>query len=511
MLQTIIRMHLAVSRSSADSVFLRKIRGGWLGGEDLGWLRRRLWYLREARPEVPARGSAMTDATDSTMGRRAWRAMMPPHFLLLLLLVPGGLLGACGDDSGGGRDGGLDGALRDGGGDAGGDAAADAQVTTSPCLTPLVTDTPFALDPDGPDTQIHAAAAFDGESIWVVYNRPDALGGFDVYGVRLQCDTTWRLPPFQINTTDHNDVDPTLAVGNGHLYVAWQTDTGTGVDNMQLLLRTFDVGGVPLMSADEMLRTTRAGQPVPGNTWMPALAPLPTGFAVAGARAVPDASGFQVFLQRLDDQGAAVEPTLDASFAPASSQTYPALAAAPDGALLLAYLQADPPDFTDRAVLTRFAAGASTPAPLPPIPAAGRDAGDAAAVALGPGGETYVAFSDPDAGQVVLAEAASNGAEAVLGEAGRSFSPALAAAPGGGAVAYYQNVSGIQNQLWALRFTHSTWGFQLGSPVQVTLEMVAPYPPTIAHVTQDVYFLAWSQGDSPDFRLMGAFVRLPTP
>ncbi|MFH2004951.1 MAG: hypothetical protein ABI333_00060, partial [bacterium] len=177
--------------------------------------------------------------------------------------------------------------------DAGGDAAPDGGIV-DPCEAPLK-DTVFELDPDGPDTQIHVAAAFDGEAVWIVYNRPDSRGYFDVYGLRLGCDGAVVLPPFMINTTDENDVDPTLAVADGNVYVTWASDNNTGVNNMDILFRTFDVDGTPIMAADQILETTHDGTPVVGNAMAPDVAALPNGqFVVAGARGLDVAPGFQV-------------------------------------------------------------------------------------------------------------------------------------------------------------------------------------------------------------------------
>jgi hypothetical protein len=37
---------------------------------------------------------------------------------------------------------------------------------------------------------------------------------------------------------------------------------------------------------------------------------------------------------------------------------------------------------------------------------------------------------------------------------------------------------------------------------------VPPYGTAITHVVGNVYFLAWSEGFSPDFRIMGSFIAL---
>ncbi len=433
------------------------------------------------------------------------RWALGPGFLCALL-VAGVSQAGCGDDDEP-RDAAVDGAL-----DAGADGSTDAAVPDPPCRTPLVTGEVFALDPDGDDTQIHVNAQFDGESVWVVYNKPDPSGGFDVYGVRLDCDGTARVPPFRINTTDHNDVDPTLVVSGDRMLVAWQTDTGTGVNNMQLPYRVYGVDGQAVMSADSLLRTTRGGQPVPGNTWLPEVAALPNGFAIAGARALEDASGLQAFVQRLDDDGGLDGATLDASFFPVSSQSYPTLAAAPDGTLYLAFAQALPPDYDDAVYYTALAPGATQASPLPAVLADQRAAAAGPDLARGPDGQVYLAFGDADAEMIVLTDGAdfTGGPAVELGTPNRlDFSPAVAPATGGGAVAWFRNLSGFQNELRVQGFTYNGTAFTLGEAQNVTAESVPPYAPTITHIKDDIYFVAWSQGDNPDYRAMGMFLQIP--
>ncbi len=429
--------------------------------------------------------------------------------MALVMGLAGG--GGCGDDSGPGQDGGGVDAELDGGGADGGDGS----VSNSPCATELLTGQVFEIDPDGPDTQIHAAVAFDGEAVWVVYNRPDAAGGFDVYGTRLECDGTHRLLPFSINTTDFNENDPTLALRQDRVYVAWQTDTGAFPNNMQLLVRSFTRDGSAIMATDAMVRTTRGGTPVAGNTWLPSVAARPDGFAVAGARAVDDASGFQVFVQRLDHQGAPAAPTLDASFASTASQTYPTLAAAADGTLYLAYHHALPPDYEDQVLHTAFAPGATHPDPAPPVPALDSVHGGGAHLAVGPDGAVYLALAEAASGQVRITGGADFAAGAGFpfdtGSQG-GFAPSVAPAPGGGAVAWLETTSGPYAELRAQRFGYDGSVFSLGTARTVTPQWVYSISGTaITHVHEDVYFLCWSEGESPDFRLMGTFLRLDAP
>ncbi len=455
------------------------------------------------------------------MSKHEIPARLPVAAFLLLALSWSALNSGCGDDSATAPDATiLDAEALDSRLDASQDAdqddagQQDAGVVHPPCNTALVTDSPIDLDPAGPDTQIHAAAAFDGHALWLVYNRPDDQGLFDVYGLRLDCDGTLRTEPFRINTTDYNDIDPSIAIGPAGVLVSWQTDRGAAENNMQMLLRTFDLDASPLMNQDAMVRTDYQGQPVPGNTWMPVVAALPTGFALAGARALPDATGFQVFVQRIDAAGLSIESTMDASPAPLAAQTYPALATNQDGTIWLAFQQAFGPDYEDQVVSTLFAPGQTSPDILPPVSPDGRRQGQAPTLAVLSDGTPILAFADPNSRMVVVTLAAE--ADALQTEIGANaridFAPVLAAGPDRtGAVAWYRNQSGIQNEFWVAGFSYDGSTFQVGSPILVTPEPVPPYQPAITHVTQDVYFLAWSQGSSPAFRITGIFLQVPAP
>ena len=82
--------------------------------------------------------------------------------------------------------------------DAGTDSASDSGSDTGGgdlCLDQISLDTVMELDPEGPDTQIHVNATFDGEGIWVVWNRPDSSSYFDVWAQRLGCDGAPLVSP----------------------------------------------------------------------------------------------------------------------------------------------------------------------------------------------------------------------------------------------------------------------------------------------------------------------------
>jgi hypothetical protein len=376
-----------------------------------------------------------------------------------------------------------------------------------------VEDQVFLVDTtDGGGTQIHPSAAFDGEMVWLTYNRPDPSGGFDVWATRIGCDTTPAVPPFRVNTTNYNDVDPDVAVHGDRVVVAWQTDTGEFPANMKTVFRVFQGDGTPVMAQDAVLQTTRLGQPVTGNHWMPSVAGWAGGFALAGARGVDGMQGFQVFLQRVTRDGVPAGEAVEATYTPTASQTYPAVAALPDGTLHLAYNSADPADADDQVVHTTLAPGATAVSPSPPAAMHGRTQGSGADVAVGRDGRVYVAFADPVGDQVVLTDGALFGpAPSVeLGTGGKAdFAPTLAPAVGGGALAWHQNVSGYRNKLYAQPFRYDGTTFTPGTPVLVTPQTVPPYAPAITHVQEDLYFLAWSEGTNPNFLVKGVFTRLP--
>ena len=92
-----------------------------------------------------------------------------------------------------------------------------------------------------------------------------------------------------------------------------------------------------------------------------------------------------------------------------------------------------------------------------------------------------------------------------------SHTPGAVAGPEGGALVWYRLVSGIRNDVMAQRFIYDGEAFTAqGDAAQVNDdgEFGAPYAPAIAHVKDNVYFVVWSQGTSPAFRLKGRFVEL---
>jgi hypothetical protein len=433
-------------------------------------------------------------------------------FCILPLMAMGAGAGACDKSSGdtnadSGVDAGPDATLQDAAvPDSGPDGA-----TGDSCAERLVLDTVFELDPDGPDTQIHVNAAFDGESLWVVWNRPDGNNYFDVWAQRLGCDGAALVAPFLVNTTDHNEIDPSVAVGDGNVYVVWQADNNTGVNNMDILMRTYTVDGAPIMTADAIVETTYDGTPVEGNVMAPGVTALPGGqFAVSGVRGLDVAPAWQVFAQRLHADGSLVAEALSPIIEPAATHMYPAIEARPDGTLHLAYTRAE--GIYERIYHTAYAADATAPDPNPPVEGIVGAEGTGVALASSPSGDiVYLAFGDGNNIALTTTDATDGPTPVYIGGSGTAHSPVLATRDGGGALVYYVNVGGLNNELRAVAFSYDGTTLSFSTVVVLIPDTVPPYQASITHITDDIYFVAWSGGPNPDYRISGQFVELAAP
>ncbi len=424
----------------------------------------------------------------------------------LIAVVASG--GACDESSGDTNvDSGLDAGLDAGPDVAPLDAGPDGS-TSDACADLLITNTIFELDPDGPDTQIHVNAAFDGQGVWIVWNRPDGNNYFDVWAQRLGCDGEALVEPFRVNTTDHNEIDPSVAVGDDNVYLVWQADNNTGMNNMDILVRTYTVDGVAIMAADAILETTYDSTPVVGNAMAPAVTALPGGqFAVSGVRGLDVAPAWQAFAQRLNADGSLVQEALYPIIEPAATHMYPAIEAEPDGTLHLAYTRAE--GVYERIYHTAFAADATGPDPDPPVEGFAGAEGNGAALASSPNGDVvYLAFGDGNNIALTTTDVTGGPTPVYIGGSGTAHSPVLATREGGGALVYFTNVSGLSNELHAVPFSYDGTTLTFSTMVLLIPDTVPPYQPTITHITDDIYFVAWSGGPNPDYRIYGTYVEL---
>jgi hypothetical protein len=437
--------------------------------------------------------------------------------LLACLAMAAGCDRGAGDrdaDTDAGADGAPDGDASEADLDAAADPAdRDADAAES-CLDLVRPDETFILAPDLPETQIHPVAAFDGEAVWVVFNVPEEAGsGFDVWALRLACDRSFATEPFRVNTTvEPNDVDPALALSADRVVVAWQSDTGVVPVNMHTYYRLFAVDGTPLIAEDRPVQTTRGGLPLEANAWMPSVAILPDGFALAGSRAIDELGSFQVYVQRFDAEGVpagnTVEPFLDAEV----SESYPSLAAISASDLVVAWAR-EPAEADGEVVWKRLDDGSAPPEPVAPgeglsgAPSLAVDREDPSHLMLA----FHVARGEGAAVRLVdLGAALPDRPTLVLGQASTGIDqvPTVALEPGGGAVGWFRNVSGLQNDVIVEGFRREGAALVGDGEILLRTEGAAPaiYGIGLTYVGGDVYFVTWAEGDNPAFMLFGRFV-----
>ena len=97
-------------------------------------------------------------------------------------------------------------------------------------------------------------------------------------------------------------------------------------------------------------------------------------------------------------------------------------------------------------------------------------------------------------------------------DTGAAHSPVVSHGPVHAAVAWYRNLGGLENDLLVRVFEETGGGVPhwWGESTVVNPVPAAPYPPAIVAIPGG-FFLTWSDGDSPDFRLKGRFVRIEDP
>jgi hypothetical protein len=271
------------------------------------------------------------------------------------------------------------------------------------------------------------------------------------------------------------------------------------------------VDGTARMAGDAILETTHLGAPVTGNVMGPALAAFADGrFVIAAMRGLDDASAFQSFGQWVDEDGDAIGAAFDAWFEPTAEQDYPTAAPLPAGGLYLAWERTDASGLTT-VVHALYTDDSTLPDPAPPVELVGSLEGMSPSAAAHPTlGRPFVAFVTEDG--IVIADGSDLSGEATHTlldvPLGLNHSPSVATSPDGGAVAWYLNLSGFRNEVWAQRFGWTGTGFTLGDVTRVAEGPAPPYPVGITHLEGNLYFLVWCEGASPDFRIWGQIVSL---
>lgn len=383
----------------------------------------------------------------------------------------------------------------------------------NPCLT-LPFEGIVPVDLYGPDTQLHGAAAFDGAGIWIAYNRRDVDGGsgFDVFGTRVGCDGAVLVAPFLVNeNVSFNETDPAIAASGDTVMIAWQSDNpDQSPNNLSVWYRSYLVDGTPAMDEERRLDFDPADLAIDPNTWMPALTGTEAGFALAAAHA-PEGYGFQICVQRFDPVGAPVDgvvhllPDLD------HYQMWPTIGTDHDGTLLVGWER----QHVDLPTVVEYVALAADGAVSGPYHPMGDEPGTAPSLAsAATNGFAWLAFGyEVDSEHLIALYNAGflrAGAETQIldNDGGLDHSPVVATGAGGHALAWYRSLGGVKADLLIRTFTDGggapQWG---GDPVAVNPVPAASYMPAALVALPGGFFISWSDGDNPDYRLKGRFVR----
>lgn len=389
------------------------------------------------------------------------------------------------------------------------DAVADSNVRElEGGLAPVTLDRAIDLDPcpdesctGGRDAQIHGAAAFDGLGVWVVYSATrNASRLFDVLATRIGLDGQVLVPPVVLNTSAGNSIDPDLAIDeSGNVLVAWTTDDGNGGDsNLQIHYRTMSREGSIGGRSDSTLRSRAMGMPLTRNHAVQSVAAGPSGFVIAGIRAIPEAMSFQAFAQQLPANG---DPTEDAVSAleATTSQGPSSATVASMNRLRFAFERGD----TNPNVLIA-GTGLVTPANAAPMGASPFIAADSQATLLAFTEGGYVRVSN-------VSEPTRVNVLGRIGTTGTNHAPRLAMDRAGGAgLVFFRLISGSRNQVWAARIRPPGAVTAVTSTRMLLGAPGAPaYAPGITHIAGDIFFVLWSEGsNSPHFRLRGRFIEL---
>ena len=368
------------------------------------------------------------------------------------------------------------------------------------------------LDPAGPRTQIHAEARWDGRGIWVTYSRPEENGNFDIWATRVDCAGEPLVEPFLAQSApEGNQIDPSAAFSGDAMLLLWTNDDGMGgTDNLQIFTRAFDRDGTP-RGDDTVLRTTHMGAPILDNHTNGSIWVRPGGgFVIAGVRAHPTNMRFAAFAQTVDARGELDGEALDAQIEPMFTQLTAGAAVDSRGETWIAYVHGPDDSMQPNHVRIRRSTTGETELALSDADASGAssifatDENVWVAMAATRGGETDISVVD-------VTQPLSARVPLTFGEPGRfEHSPRIAqAADGSLAIAWYRQTSGFSNELLVARLTPGAPP-SLGTAVMVEAMEVPAYAPTITHVRDDYWFLSYSVGGSPDFRLIGRFVELPS-
>jgi len=390
-----------------------------------------------------------------------------------------------------------------------GDDDTGPEEVFEPCRVSPTVDVTFDLDTANPTPQIHADFAFAAGQIWMAYNIVDGEGEgrFDVFLSAFECDGSIVGSAQRVTTTlGGNDIEPAISRRGDNLYIAWSSDNSGAENNLDALYRGFASDGTPLTDSDLVIETTLDGNPVVANTWKPRVAGLADGeLALVGTRGIDNS--FQTFIQRMTAEGEYLGEAIDVEDR-GNTHDAPVIAATADGDLFSAWSRVD--GNGDSVVWYGYIAADGDGFSFGPRMATTGLSSAPSLVTDRERGFAYLAVRDDASQDIVLMAVDANGevARTPLGIAGVSdHSPIVVTSPTGGAVGWYRNVSGIRNRFMVQRFDFDGSTLTLAQEQDLGTDgAVSVYSPALTHIGDDIYFAAWSEGNSPEFFVKGRAV-----
>ena len=351
--------------------------------------------------------------------------------------------------------------------------------TTNSCID---SDTPlgsFTLFPDLPATQIHADIAFDGSSIWTVFNLPNENGEFDVYLGSVDCRGNTVVPPKQVvNIPGLNQTTPRIAISGSNILVAAQGDNGESGNNLSIHLYVQNTDG-EIITEREWTPTIDGVQI--GNKWLPSISGDEDGFWLAAAAA--NDTHFQTAVQRLDKAGA----DIGAPFwvGPDSYGVFPNIDGTPNE-FVVAWDSGE-----DSVQWTRGTR---------------QDGETTDHVEYDNASSARILWNNGDprlfANKRSPLTVTMNDAQFSL--LGNSHFPNAAQGENTTMVGYYKIQSGYANDVYSAILSNGE-AVEVDTVIQ-TSPSAAPYRPAITNLGGDGYLLVWSEGDNPNFILAGQFI-----
>lgn len=488
------------------------------------------------------------------------REFLVSHTLIKSLVIGGTLvLCACddetqsavaGDELGGatrggevaGGQGGLQGGSEQGGGemagelggtiagDMGGELIGGELLPPTPPELSLTGCDPSALNQNASlvsredRTQIHPSAVWDGEAFWVTWNIANDEGKFETWAGRFGCDLQPIVEPFAVERqAGVNDTDPSIAVDEEVVLIAWSRDDSflEGEYNLSTRIATLNRDTGERISSPRKLEVhqseaqdassalaSEGGPLAVGNRWMVNVVTRPMGgFLLSGSWGDPAVNSFRAYLVHLDHQGQ-VEGSAWLAETGGRDQTFPQLRVSAYGVIDLLWRGRDQSgqegifarswkDSTVSSLRAHLEAGwiSADEYRSPQLP---YEEGLLADGPLGNNlGTPWVVGTN---GGALLVRSSTNvmgGISSRKAISGVQFIP--------GAILGYQRYEGSAQEIWMRSLSEDG---QLGDAVLLTETPNAAAYPLSVSLFKGGALLIWAEGNNPSFKLRGSLISL---